>query len=176
MKGGYLNIANQKWNMQSRRGQGAFEYLLLIGGVLFLAVAVIMILSNSMTQTAQSTTGSNYSGNLQTNISQYGNIASPTATYYPGVTTTPTPTPKPSVTVTVVAGATVTVVAKPSITATPTPTATVKSTSTPKPTTIIASETKEEAKYVNWILGIILLLAGIAGIKWIYNEYKHEYS
>lgn len=36
-----------------KRGQGAFEYLLLIGGVLFLAVAVIMILRGNLLTTGE---------------------------------------------------------------------------------------------------------------------------
>jgi hypothetical protein len=41
--------------MKMMKGQGAFEYLLLIGGVLFLAVAVIMILRTGVLATGQST-------------------------------------------------------------------------------------------------------------------------
>lgn len=41
----------------NKKGQGAFEYLLLIGGVLFLAVAVIMILRTGVLATGQETLG-----------------------------------------------------------------------------------------------------------------------
>lgn len=157
-----------------KKGQGAFEYLLLIGGVLFLTVAVLMILSTSMTQTAQTTTGSNISGEIQTNISEYGTVATAGA-----ATTYPTATPKPTVTVTVIAGVTVTVVAKPTITPTPTPTATQVAKPTSTPSSIITTpepQKEDTTKYVNWLLGIILVIAAIIGVKWLYDEYQHEYN
>lgn len=43
--------------MNNKKGQGAFEYLLLIGGVLFLAVAVIMILRTGVLTTGQQALG-----------------------------------------------------------------------------------------------------------------------